>query len=59
MDVLLALHTDGPVVGAFLGDCCDMLLGSLDSLQYGSICTLSYVSVIISYQCLTIDNFPS
>ena len=51
MNVLLAVLTDGPVVGAFLSGCCDMLLSSLDSLQYNSICTLSYVSVIISYQC--------
>lgn len=30
--VLLAFITDGAVVGAFLSDCCNMLLGSLDNL---------------------------
>lgn len=34
--VLLAFITDGAVVGAFLSDCCNMLLGSLDNLWYSS-----------------------
>ena len=50
MHVLLALLTDVAVVGAFLSDCCNMLLGSLDSLQDSN----TYTHAVVSDQCQTI-----